>query len=118
MAFHLCKADKTRKKMQIRGRLWDGRFIKIPADRDPAVSDQLLKNIESLNRSRRFGELPDEKLADWIEGLPEKEAARYVELGLLERRFLDKRRPIDDLLVEFLSHTKANCRDKSRTAET
>jgi integrase len=118
MAFYIGRADRKRKKYQIRGELWNGRLVKLPGDRDRAVAEHMRKNIELLDRAKRFGELPPASVIPWIEGLSEEELARYVSLGLLDRRFAERRRPIEELLKDFLAHTKLNCKGHSREAET
>lgn len=105
------------RKHYISGQLWNGKPVRLPGYSDEERTKDLMRNIESLNRSKAFGELPAESLAAWIQNLPQDEAARYVSLGLLERRFLDKRRPVDDLLNEFLIHAKAEVPDDSLTPE-
>lgn len=113
MKWRFFKKDEKRNKFTISGQLWDGRVVQLPGGPDKEVTEHLIRCIASLSRSKKLGELPDESLADWINGLPEKEAQRYVDLELLPCRVLDKRRPIDDLLTEFLTYSKNNCEDCS-----
>lgn len=100
-------------KYYISGKLWNGDPVKLPGYSDKKETDDLMANIESLNRSKKFGRLPDEYLAGWITGLPDKQAQKYVELGLLDRSLLDKNRPLELLLDEYLFHLKANNRISS-----
>lgn len=113
MEWRIIQADRKRRKYQIHGQLWDGTVVKLPGHRDLKIAQQMMQNIEALNRARMFGEAPPAHLATWIDGLPEDEAECYVKRGLLESRYLDKRRPLVDFLPDYLRHTKADNDDSS-----
>ena len=117
MDFHLFRADKERQKWSIRGDLWNGFTAKFSGHRDKKVAEQIMRNIASLNRSKHLGELPDPHLLPWINSLPEKQAKRYVDLGLLPSRMLDKRRPVNELVEAFATSLKNNSEDGSRWAK-
>ena len=117
MEWHIFKADKKRKKISIRGTLWNGDLVKLPGHRDRKIAERMRDNIASLNRSKFLGELPDPRLNDWIANLPQAEAERYVSFGLLPRRLLDRGLPINVLIDGFALHVEAGCEDQSRWAK-
>lgn len=107
MEWHVTSADKDRKKFQIRGSV-GGKVVKLSGHRDRKIAEMMKDNIIRLSRSKQLNELPDPNLISWIESLPPKETERYIRLGLVERRYMDKRRPIDDLLTDYLLHVQMN----------
>jgi integrase len=113
MALSLYKADKGRRKLGIRGKLSDGRLVKLPAHRDRKIAEHMLRMVESLDRSVALNQIPDPSIIQWIDGLPPEEVQRYVELRLVEQRLVDKRRPLEDLLSEFLVFCESSNDDSS-----
>lgn len=118
MGLFVTSAGAGRQKLQIRGTLSNGREVKISGHRNRKIAEKLKEYIEELDRAKQFGQLPPPHLAAWIERLPPKMAARFAELELLDNAILERRKPIDDLLVEFRAYTERRCSTGARSPRT
>ena len=108
MEWRLYQADKKRQKWTIRGTLWNGTIGQFPGHRVKSVAQQIMQNIDALNRARMFGENPPTYLQPWITGLTPKDAARFVKAELLNRRVLDRGKPLAEFLTDFEVHLRAS----------
>lgn len=102
MDWYTFKNDKDRQTYTIRGTLWSGVDVKFPAyTRDEKIAKRRCANIEELNRAKDCGLPPSSALVTWSLNLPPKLANRLVELGLLDKSVMDRRRPIGELLDKW-----------------
>lgn len=66
-----------------------------------AATRRLAERIDALVSAKQNGDPPPRELAAWIDGMPAKLAARLVELGLLDRRRLERARPITEHISDY-----------------
>jgi len=74
---------------------------RFPAFKDKAQSAALGRRIERLAVCRGSGEPPGRELAEWLERVPPKLLARFVEIGLLDSTRAAGRKPLEQHLLDF-----------------
>jgi len=98
----LCNATKWYADFRLQGRR-----IRFPLFSDKRASQQLADKVEKLLRVKQSGDLPDEKLLQTVEDMPEKVRERLVRLGILDARTAKAGLLLSELFDEYESVLKS-----------
>lgn len=113
----LVKPSGKKKKWDIRFRM-DGRTFKVPGDRDKHATNRIAERLKMLVAAKQNGDLPPSELSQWMANMPQSLAERLSELGLLDQRRREQRRPLLEHIKDFqaiVAARRSNTEDHAKS---